>query len=933
MKFSNYIIGVTLIYQCFCSAAEVLIDEPIAPLEQSRIYQAPQIADIVFPHKQAKIVIYTDDPAYGNKLNGYLHGDAAILNQISLALNVMLVGQISVINNYGQFLSELDAPNQPERIIIAFGDNATEKVLTYLYHLNTQGIINSVILFDPIIPGATAMVYKAQYIPQYNFISNRIYNFYSKYWPTRVWRKIHPAQTGVPPAQLDDQYYFKGLNICTLFIDQNGAISEKFNFATIDKDGFHKIIDAIQKTNQYHLQPDLKVVIKNYSSEVVRSQALYPLRKINADLPLLSINKPLVLTENQPELQSEVVDIGKVALAAGYTSEYYTCRIQRALAERLRPIIKNEKELADHAIKIQGWGESKIEHILRQYSLVKDNPYTPEKIRDAAIDQVSTAIETYRLEHDYIEARKPVVRHALQELCHGPANYINIAIVASGGGSRAMFATYGVLKGLQSLGVLAATSYICGLSGSTWAISTLFKQANSGTGMTVPQALASASKLSAEQANGFNFFKAAFVDAPKHYFEEYTAVLKVKSLFNQPITNTDYYGNSIATTLLGADERGVKVENYTPHYLSQQLGEQARWLGSNFRLPVNYVPKLPFPIYTAVMPLYNTRAKYYPWFEFTPYQIGAVLGINKNKIGMFVKTWAFGRAFEGGISKDFAPEQALEFYLGVFGSAMNSTLREMANMVAPAWLEKPGQIAKYVVSWIPVIGYFNVDYRWRFAEVLNPMYGDSRFGLYSTNQNLPLIDAGLAFNLPFPPLNDHKKRRPDRKPDVVIFIDASADAKDLDAVNDFGGKTKQAWPNGDALYAVEEYAGDADVTFPKLPGGNLATETCSIFDQANCPLVIYLPVTKDTTEISVEATFNGVNLINKVKHENTIDGQYGKIIPIDLDRINLNNYKTKTTNLSEQAAVDLMAIMQYNVLNNGEKIKQAICRRVPRAVR
>jgi len=45
---------------------------------------------------------------------------------------------------------------------------------------------------------------------------------------------------------------------------------------------------------------------------------------------------------------------------------------------------------------------------------------------------------------------------------------------------------------------------------------------------------------------------------------------------------------------------------------------------------------------------------------------------------MFVKTWAFGRKFENGISTDFAPEQPLEFYLGIFSSAMNSSLERLS---------------------------------------------------------------------------------------------------------------------------------------------------------------------------------------------------------------------------------------------------------------
>ena len=43
-----------------------------------------------------------------------------------------------------------------------------------------------------------------------------------------------------------------------------------------------------------------------------------------------------------------------------------------------------------------------------------------------------------------------------------------VAVVGSGGGTRAMTGLYGSLKGLQRLGLLDAMSYITGVSGSTW---------------------------------------------------------------------------------------------------------------------------------------------------------------------------------------------------------------------------------------------------------------------------------------------------------------------------------------------------------------------------------------------------------------------------------------------------------------------------------
>ena len=188
-------------------------------------------------------------------------------------------------------------------------------------------------------------------------------------------------------------------------------------------------------------------------------------------------------------------------------------------------------------------------------------------------------------------------------------------------------------------------------------------------------------------------------------------------MLKQPITNTDYYGNAIARYLLGKGNT-VYENNYVPDYLTLQLGEQARWQGKNYELPQAYVPHLPFPIYTAVTPLRNVEPSLFPWFEFTPYQIGTALHAGDNKTGMFVKTWSFGRKFKNGISADYAPEQSLEFFLGIFSSAMNSSLKETLNMlISPTKLRAA---ATYLRS-IPGAGYFYPENRWRFSEVLNPM--------------------------------------------------------------------------------------------------------------------------------------------------------------------------------------------------------------------
>lgn len=43
-----------------------------------------------------------------------------------------------------------------------------------------------------------------------------------------------------------------------------------------------------------------------------------------------------------------------------------------------------------------------------------------------------------------------------------------VAVLGSGGGTRAMTSLYGSLAGLQELGLLDAVTYLSGVSGSSW---------------------------------------------------------------------------------------------------------------------------------------------------------------------------------------------------------------------------------------------------------------------------------------------------------------------------------------------------------------------------------------------------------------------------------------------------------------------------------
>ncbi|KAG7999834.1 Cytosolic phospholipase A2 zeta, partial [Nibea albiflora] len=86
-------------------------------------------------------------------------------------------------------------------------------------------------------------------------------------------------------------------------------------------------------------------------------------------------------------------------------------------------------------------------------------------------------------EKEFLKKRKAVVAQALQKILGlgsppEPEKVPTIAMVASGGGTRAMTGLLGSLRALKDIGVLDAVSYLTGVSGSTWAMSTLYQDTN-----------------------------------------------------------------------------------------------------------------------------------------------------------------------------------------------------------------------------------------------------------------------------------------------------------------------------------------------------------------------------------------------------------------------------------------------------------------------
>lgn len=425
---------------------------------------------------------------------------------------------------------------------------------------------------------------------------------------------------------------------------------------------------------------------------------------------------------------------------------------------------------------------SGIEYISgdKEPTAIRINPYKN------TIAQIRSGNELNKYEREYLEKRRPKVKMAFEKLLNRPLDnkkVPNVAIVASGGGYRAMLGTIGGLLALEKIGILDVATYMVGLSGSTWAMAPWIS-----TGMSLPNFKDYIQKTIQKD------IKVASISEAKSIID----MLSVKLTFDEPITFVDIYGGLLANRLLnyfGTDAQRV--------YLSQQTERIKN-------------ADIPYPIYTAI-DAREAVSREPHWFEYTPHEVGSPY------FGIYVPTWAYGRLFENGKSINFAPEQSLGSMMGTWGSAFGVH-------VGRAWEEISENVPGFFKDAIekkfidPLTGK-RIDSSW--IEIFNFSYGMAHQEL-STRKTIKFVDAGIDFNLPYPPISGE---RSERKADIILFLDFS------------GGSLVYS------MKKVEEYARRKGLKFPKIDYTNLETKAISIFmdpSDNTVPVVIYFPRISET---------------------------------------------------------------------------------------
>lgn len=207
-----------------------------------------------------------------------------------------------------------------------------------------------------------------------------------------------------------------------------------------------------------------------------------------------------------------------------------------------------------------------------------------------------------------------------------------IAVMGSGGGFRAMCGLSGVFNALEEAGFLDCTTYVSGLSGSSWYISTLYSNSGWPNGCSCEDI-----SKEIEDRVDTSFLRLL---TPLNLLKYHKEINRKKCL-GYPVSFTDFFGCLVGDTLL--QDKAFKL--------------------TYFKNKVNH-GDVPLPLCTAVHVEKDVSAQVFSeWVEFSPYEVGLC------KYGVFVKTEHFGAKFYKGRMIRYNTEQPLHYLQGMWGSA------------------------------------------------------------------------------------------------------------------------------------------------------------------------------------------------------------------------------------------------------------------------
>jgi len=452
--------------------------------------------------------------------------------------------------------------------------------------------------------------------------------------------------------------------------------------------------------------------------------------------------------------------------------------------------------------------------IQRKYS-----PVTPP----ATTLSVQTSTDLSYNERKFVKHRMEHVQNTLRKK-FTIAQPLRIAFCCSGGDCEAMIGTLGIMQAAENHGILDATLYLAGQSGSTWLIAPWahmylhnnIPQQRKQSFQTIQKSLGTALNNPLMTIHGLS----SPPDITDDLKDDFMANIVKRFGYNQPLTIIDIYGQLIGNFAL-------KPANMS------RLGNV--WSSITEKITKG---KIPLPLCLSVYEINQSDSsnQQYGCFETNPCDAGSA------DMG-YIPIQYLGSKFTNGKirNKGLCPEYPLTFFLGIYGSAPALHFSEMYNNIIDSTDKNPhvtvlGQRIKIPMrSWIQKITDFDTqidgndhsDSPKAFAHFNNFSHGVSS-SVLSQEPTFGLTDASNYMHFPLPLLFD----RPDRKIDLIFMYDATA---------------------GDAAYFQEatQYFASKNIKAPDFSNvttKELQSKSMTLFNDpqaddydASIPTFIYLP--------------------------------------------------------------------------------------------
>uniref|UniRef100_A0AAQ5XTM9 Phospholipase A2 n=1 Tax=Amphiprion ocellaris TaxID=80972 RepID=A0AAQ5XTM9_AMPOC len=512
-----------------------------------------------------------------------------------------------------------------------------------------------------------------------------------------------------------------------------------------------------------------------------------------------------------------------------------------------------------------------------------------------------------------------------------------IAIAGSGGGFRAMVGFSGVMKALFESGVLDCATYIAGLSGSTWYMSTLYSHPdfpNKG-----PKDI-NVELMKRVSSNPLRLL------LPQH-ITNYIQALWTKKASGQPVTFTDIFGMLIGETLI-------------PARMDTKLSDIQEKINQS---------QSPLPLFTCLHVKPDvSELMFADWVEFSPYEIGMA------KYGTFMPPDLFGSKFFMGTVVKKYEENPLHFLMGVWGSAFSilfnrvlgvkdtaggSTMEEELEQIKPqhivgedsmdnddeprkggtenqeaedefhrtaqaSWVQRmftslfsdsalfntregrAGKVHNFMLglnlntnipfSPISEIMYHALTPEEEVDAVTDPDEFDRIYEpLDVKSKKIHVVDSGLTYNLPYPLI-----LRPQRGVDLIISFDFSARPSDSS-------------PPFKELLLAEKWARMNKLPFPKIDPKVFDREglkECYVFKprkgERNCPTVIHFVLVNINFR-----KFKAPGVPRETEKEK-------ELADFDIFDDPETPFSTFNFQYSNEAFTRLHDLMEFNTLNNLE---------------